>query len=43
VAALHDHVRIMSAIVQRSDGAMTGALNEILAEHERSDRLAGIR
>ena len=40
LAALRDDVRIMSAIVQRLDGTMTGALNEIRAEHARSDRLA---
>jgi sRNA-binding protein len=40
VAGLHDDVQIVSAIVQRLDGTMTGALNEIRAEHARSDRLA---
>ncbi len=40
LATLRDDVRIMSAIVQRLDGTMAGALNEIRAEHARSDRLA---
>ena len=36
LATLRDDVRIMSAIVQRLDGTMTGALNEIRAEHALS-------
>ena len=41
---LRDDVRIISVIVQPLDGTMTGALNEIRAEHARSDRLAkGVR
>jgi hypothetical protein len=40
LAALRDDVRVTAAIVQRLDGTMTGALNEIRAEHARSDRLA---
>jgi sRNA-binding protein len=40
LAGLRDDVRVTAAIVQRLDGTMSGALNEIRAEHARSDRLA---
>lgn len=40
LASLRDDVRIMAAIVQRLDGTIAGALNEIRAEHARSDRLS---
>ena len=40
VASMRDDLTVMSAIVQRMDGTLSGMVNEIRATHAQQSRLA---
>ena len=40
VASMRDDIAVLSAIVQRMDGTLSGMVNEIRATHTQQSRLA---